>query len=151
MRPAARWEKKPPPPPLAFVSGLAAAGAALDAAPGAAFAEASVVLVPEDGFAVDVEDDPGDDGLAADAVLDEDDDAPGVAEADEAVPLLPVAGAGDAGAFTSVALRSSVACGRFAPGLSVRPASFAGSGLSVMGAGSPGALGSDLEGGRGGT
>jgi hypothetical protein len=123
----------------------------LDAAPGAAFAEASVVLVPEDGFAVDVEDDPGDDGLAADAVLDEDDDAPGVAEADEAVPLLPVAGAGDAGAFTSVALRSSVACGRFAPGLSVRPASFAGSGLSVMGAGSPGALGSDLEGGRGGT
>lgn len=49
----------------------------------------------------------------------------------------PAAGASGAGGFTSVALRSSVAWGRLAADASLRPASFAGSGLSIMGAGSP--------------
>jgi hypothetical protein len=71
----------------------------------------------------------------ADGVPDEVEDA-----ADVALALVPAGvGCEGCGDLISVALRSSVACGRFAPELSVRPASFAGSGLSVMGAGSPGA------------
>jgi hypothetical protein len=75
--------------------------------------------------------------LLEDAVAD---GVPDVDEAAEALELAPAIGDCEAG-LTSVALRSSVACGRFAAELSVRPASFAGSGLSVMGAGSPGAYG----------
>jgi hypothetical protein len=90
----------------------------------------------------------GVDALPPEGALLEDaaaDGVPGVEDdADEALALelAPAIGGCEgvgAGDFTSVALRSSVACGRFAAELSVRPASFAGSGLSVMGAWSPGA------------
>lgn len=138
--PAVRCEKMPPP---------------LRALPGGGFA-----VGPDGGGFADAEPAPEDVADAFDAV-----------SGDDAAPVAFVSGDGlpdavadeddDAlvadvgcGCFTSVALRSSVACGRFAPEASGLPASFAGSGLSIMKTGSPGTLNSDLalrgQGGRSG-
>lgn len=153
MTPAARCEKNPPmPDPARFCAGFAAAAAlggmslagASFAAEAAGFTVEPGALAEEAAFAPDGDPEaleaagvPLEGALPEDAVAD---GAPDVDEAAEALELAPAIGGCEAG-LTSVALRSSVACGRFAAELSVRPASFAGSGLSVMGAGSPGAYG----------
>ena len=164
ITPAARWEKKPPPPEgadFAAPTGGVAAVVDLGAAPDVALAAASIAGCA--GFVADAPAGPavatlslslslsvagggvtgGTVELAAAALggLPASDVAALEAAAPEAAEALALV-VGVAGARTSVALRSSVACGRFPPGLSVRPASFAGSGLSVMGAGSPGSWGS---------
>src|SRR5690606_8728793 len=103
-------------------SGLAAGcGFGVGAAFGGdALAEASEAPVVFPAADVDMDAAPAEDPAA----FSVDDDAAALA-----------AGVCGGGVFTSVALRSSVAWGRFVPVGSVRPASFAGSGLSIMGAG----------------